>query len=187
MNHYFYIDSEGKQKGTFSPEELGQESIKRDTLVWTQGMEQWKRAEEVDELQYLFYGTYSTPQPTNAPHPSSYGQASAVPGYREQPVMPKSWLVESILVTILPFMLCSSFLSLLGIIGIVYASQVESFYNRGDYAAAAEASRSAGKWTKIAMWIAIGWILLIIISITLFMVFIGSFAAIPGLSDLINT
>ncbi len=89
--------------------------------------------------------------------------------------------------TILPFMLCSSFLSLLGIIGIVYASQVESFYNRGDYAAAAEASRSAGKWTKIAMWIAIGWILLIIISITLFMVFIGSFAAIPGLSDLINT
>ncbi len=52
--HYFYIDAAGKQKGTFSPEELGQESIKRDTLVWTQGMEQWKRAEEVDELQYLF-------------------------------------------------------------------------------------------------------------------------------------
>ena len=46
MNRYFYIDTEGKQKGTFSPEELRQERVRRDTLVWTQGMEQWKRAEE---------------------------------------------------------------------------------------------------------------------------------------------
>lgn len=54
MNRYFYIDAEGKQKGTFSPQELQQERLKRDTLVWTQGMEQWKRADEVEELQFLF-------------------------------------------------------------------------------------------------------------------------------------
>lgn len=29
MNRYFYIDSEGKQKGTFSPEELKSENIKK--------------------------------------------------------------------------------------------------------------------------------------------------------------
>ena len=75
-------------------------------------------------------------------------------------------------------------MSLLGIIGIVYAAQVESFYNRGDYAAAAESSRSAGKWTKIAMWIAIGWLLLIVIAIILFIIFVGSLA---GLEELITT
>ena len=32
MNRYFYIDSEGKQKGTFSPEELKSENIKKDTF-----------------------------------------------------------------------------------------------------------------------------------------------------------
>ncbi len=52
------------------------------------------------------------------------------------PVRPKNWLVESILVTIfccLPF----------GIAGIVFASQVNSKYDAGDYAGAEKASRQA--------------------------------------------
>ncbi len=179
MNRYFYIDAEGNQKGTFTALELKQESVKRDTLVWTQGMEQWKRAEEVDELRYLFSGTYQeAPSYTDQPaHPVQFpgGQAIFAPGIdeKERRPMPKTWLVESILVTILPFMLCGSFLSLLGIIGIVYAAQVESFYNRGDYVAATESSRSAGKWTRIAMWIAIGWVLLFVIGMILLFGIIG--------------
>ena len=47
MNRYFYIDSEGKQKGTFSPEELKSENIKKDTLVWAPGMSEWVRASNV--------------------------------------------------------------------------------------------------------------------------------------------
>lgn len=39
MNRYFYIDSEGKQKGAFLPEELKKEPITKDSLVWAQGME----------------------------------------------------------------------------------------------------------------------------------------------------
>jgi hypothetical protein len=61
---------------------------------------------------------------------------------------PKNWLVESILVTLfccLPF----------GIAGIVFASQVNSKYASGDYAGAVEASKNAGKWTKIGFWIGI--------------------------------
>ncbi len=54
MNHYFYIDNDGKQKGTYTPEELRNEHIRKETLVWTQGMAQWMRAEEVPELQSLF-------------------------------------------------------------------------------------------------------------------------------------
>ena len=104
--------------------------------------------------------------------------AVPVPTGRIIPVSPV------LLVTILPFVFCSSFLSLLGIIGIVYAAQVESFYNRGDYTAAAESSRTAAKWTRIAMWIAIGWVLLIVIAIVLFIVFVGSLA---NLEELIAT
>lgn len=187
MNRYFYIDAEGKQKGTFSPEELRQEGIKRDTLVWTQGMEQWKRAEETEELHFLFSDAYRKPLASEDQPPVRYDRPGESTETQQIQPMPRTWLVESILVTILPFMLCSSILSLLGIIGIVYAAQVESFYNRGDYAASLESSRSAAKWTKIAMWIAIGWIALIIIAIILFAVFIGSISGLAGMEDLLNT
>ncbi len=184
MNRYFYIDNEGKQKGTFSPEELRQEQIKKESLVWTQGMEQWRRAVEVEELALLFTGDAPQGAGLQPPSPSQQGYSTSAHSPAPAAQMPKSWLVESILVTILPFLLCSSFLSLLGIIAIVYAAQVESFFNRGDYAASAEASRSAAKWTRIAMWIAIGWVLLIVIAIILMFVFVGSMA---GLGELLNT
>jgi hypothetical protein len=61
---------------------------------------------------------------------------------------PKNWLVESILATIfccLPF----------GVAGIVFAAQVNSKYDSGDYAGAIQASKEAGKWTKISFWIGI--------------------------------
>jgi hypothetical protein len=67
------------------------------------------------------------------------------PGAPIQP-RPKNWLVESILVTIfccLPF----------GIVGIVYASAVNSKYDSGDYAGALYQSQQAGKWTKIGFWL----------------------------------
>ena len=186
MNRYFYIDAEGKQKGTFSPNELRHENVKPETLVWTQGMEQWKRTDEVAELSFLFAGSSVTPETEQTGQLQQAQQDRPVTPYGSQTLqpMPKTWLVESILVTILPFILCSSFLSLLGIIGIVYAAQVESFFNRGDYAASAEASRSAAKWTKIGLWIAVGWILLIVVAIILLFVFVGSVA---GIGELLNT
>ena len=61
---------------------------------------------------------------------------------------PKNWLVESILVTIfccLP----------LGIVGIVFASRVNTKFAAGDYEGALKASADAGKWTKIGFGIGI--------------------------------
>lgn len=57
-------------------------------------------------------------------------------------VCPKTWMAESILVTVfccLPF----------GIAGIVFASKVSSLYAAGNYEAALQASKDAGKWMKI--------------------------------------
>ncbi|RXP53473.1 CD225/dispanin family protein [Lutibacter sp. HS1-25] len=54
-------------------------------------------------------------------------------------IRPKNYLVESILVT----MCCCQ---PLGIVGIVFASQVNSRYNAGDYNGALQASKDAKKW-----------------------------------------
>ena len=60
----------------------------------------------------------------------------------KQGLPPKTWLLESILVTLfccLPF----------GIAGIVNATKVESLYYAGNIEAAERASKEAAKWTKI--------------------------------------
>lgn len=56
-------------------------------------------------------------------------------------VRPQNYLVESILVTIF---CCQPF----GIVGIVFASQVNSKYALGDYEGAQRASEDAKKWMK---------------------------------------
>ncbi|MBC7902538.1 MAG: CD225/dispanin family protein [Gemmatimonadaceae bacterium] len=91
---------------------------------------------------------------------SSYQQTALPPV-----APPKNWLVESILATIfccLPF----------GIAGIVFASQVNSKYAAGDHAGAVEASKNAGKWTKVAFFIGIAWIAIYLI----FIFFLGGVA-----------
>lgn len=80
-------------------------------------------------------------------------EQSYIPPTGMPPVAPKNWLVESILVTIfccLPF----------GIVGIINAANVNSRMAVGDYAGAQEASRNAGKWTKIGFWVGISGIVL---------------------------
>ena len=76
------------------------------------------------------------------------------------PVRPKNWLVESILVTIfccLPF----------GVAGIVFAAQVNSKYDAGDYDGAVKSSKEAARWTKIGFFIGIAVIVLYLIFIFL--------------------
>lgn len=67
----------------------------------------------------------------------------------ETPSCPKTWLAESILVTIfccLPF----------GIVGIVNAAKISTLFAEGKYDEAEHASRQAGKWTKIGFWVGLG-------------------------------
>lgn len=64
--------------------------------------------------------------------------------YLKPQTPPKSYLIESILVTVF---CCMPF----GIIGIVNASNVESFYKNGDYEGAEEASKKAKRWTIIGL------------------------------------
>lgn len=84
-------------------------------------------------------------------------------------IQPKTWLVESILVTLfccLPF----------GIVGIINAANVSSKFSVGDIEGAKIASQQAGKWTKWAFWAGlIGGLIYFVVMIV--MIAIGGFAA----------
>lgn len=86
--------------------------------------------------------------------PMNYGQRSI---YR-MPFCPKTWLTEAILATIF---CCMPF----GIVAIVYASQVVSFYKNGNYASAEDASNNAKKYINIAL---ISGLIIIILNIILY-------------------
>lgn len=81
---------------------------------------------------------------------------------------PKTWLVESILVTLfccLPF----------GIVGIVNAAKVESRFYAGDIDTANRYSADAKKWTLIGFWVGLAGGLLYLI-----LVIAGVFAGIAS-------
>lgn len=81
----------------------------------------------------------------------------------ETQICPKTWMTESILVTLfccLPF----------GIVGIINASKVSSLYAQGLFAEAQLASDNAKKWTKIGFIVGLVFIIIymLIYGVTLF-------------------
>lgn len=50
----YFISRDDNQNGPYDKDELLSQRISRDTLVWTEGMEDWKKAIEVEDLKYLF-------------------------------------------------------------------------------------------------------------------------------------
>ncbi len=145
MSNYYYTD--GTEKfGPFSLEELKNKGITKETKVWFHPMEDWKAAGEIPDMSILFgEQTYTTPPPPKASPNQTQNITNQMP--------PKTWLVESILVTIL---CCLPF----GIVGIVFASKVESLFYAGNIEAAKKASEDAGRWTKIGFWIGLSFALL---------------------------
>lgn len=139
MIQYYYSDGL-KKHGPFSLEELKALRLNRKTLVWHHPREEWIPASEYPEL--------SESLSDDAP-PLDRGKRTAFSGGDfENRKLPRTWLVESILVTIfccLPF----------GIVGIVNAARVETRYSCGDYEGALKSSKEAGKWTQIGFWIGV--------------------------------
>ena len=140
MKKYFYNDG-ANSFGPFTIEELRELNITRETLVWFQELGSWKSAGEVSELADLFK---LVPPPLLDPDSKFDSTETLV---NQKP--PKSWMVESILVTLfccLPF----------GIAGLVNASKVESQYYAGDVAGAKRSSEKAEEWVMLSLWIGFG-------------------------------
>jgi hypothetical protein len=60
------------------------------------------------------------------------------------PIKPRTYLVESILLFLF---CCQPF----GLVAILHAARVDSFFSEGNYIGAEEVSREAGKWVKYAL------------------------------------
>lgn len=159
MSKFYYIDEQTKQQcGPFSPSELTKKGIRQDTMVWRPGMGDWQKAETIQELGFLFNNKMPVPQ--EQPKTNYNNNQYTNPTQQQQQQynrnadnaysdyqrwngilpMPKSWLLESILLTIF----CCSPISL---VGIFYASRVESLYYKQDFEGATHASKRAKVWT----------------------------------------
>ncbi len=134
MKQYYYSDGLTTH-GPFSLEELRSKKLSRNAMVRIDSSEKWLPAEQYPELEGSFGEDFAVPS------------ASPEKEVDYRP-LPRTWFVESILVTIF---CCMPF----GIAGIVNASRVETRYRLGDYAGAKRSSDEAGKWTKIGFWIAV--------------------------------
>lgn len=187
MNEYFYIDKATNQQcGPFTVNELKTKNITSDTMVWCSGMADWTTANNVSELSVLFSAQQpnsgyqaqtavnTNPAPVQTQQQQSnmydnnvYGQRRPMNNgnnLKDVYPMPKTWLVESILVTI---MCCMPF----GIAAILKATKVESLYYAGDYEAAEEASKEAKKWTIVGF---ISFFVVIILYFLFYFVIIGA-------------
>lgn len=139
---YYVATPAGKHEGPFTIDELRMRGITPDTLVYNEQLGNWTKAALVPEIANCIF---------NAPQPQMPGMNN--PGYQNftpqygmptggMPVAPKTWLAESILVTLL---CCLPF----GIVGNIKAASVDSLFRAGDYEGAQRASQAAGKWTKL--------------------------------------
>jgi hypothetical protein len=129
MRQYYYLDGSEKL-GPFTLEELKAQNIQRSTKIWHHPWPGWKPAWQIPELAEHLRGLPPEVQEANFSQP------------------PKNWLLESILVTIL---CCMPF----GVVGIVYASKVETLFYAGRLEESERASKQAKLFTLIGFFICI--------------------------------
>ncbi|MFT7605116.1 MAG: hypothetical protein ACI8VT_002709 [Saprospiraceae bacterium] len=157
MKQYYYANGD-QQLGPFSFPELQSKNLQKDTYVWYEGLTDWTRAGDLPELNVLFEAPpeqiqtrqpplYQTPPPP-AQQTGGYQQPQNQGGYQQRyepasGIKPKTWLVEAILTTVLCCLIG-------GIIGIVYASQVDTKWAQGDVVGAQKASDNAKLWVMIS-------------------------------------
>ncbi len=172
MEFWIYLNNE--KRGPYSVEQLQNMTIPPTTLVWREGMGSWLAAVEIPELTQL-YSHHSTPPPPPEPpqvqetennemeqedietnnevitppdfNPGNFIEEQAQEPSKEcgkpQAKCPPTYLVWAILTT-----LCCC--QLFGIIAIVYAANVKSKYDRGDFEGAAKYSERAALWVILA-------------------------------------
>lgn len=136
----FYILQNNIKQGPFSEDELSHKNINANTMVWRVGFSNWKEAKDVPELSEILSCLPPEPPFLNA--------------------MPKTWLVESIIVTCL---CCLPF----GIAGIINATKIEDEYNNGKYQQALQHSKQAKKWVLWGFFIALGILLIYFVTLTI--------------------
>ncbi|MBR5551304.1 MAG: DUF4339 domain-containing protein [Muribaculaceae bacterium] len=93
----YYIIENGLQIGPLTIEQLKFKNISPDTQVWCEGMSEWKKANEVDELKELFV--------TNTPPPPPFPSQSLFTKPQPTEPCPDNHLTMAIIATVITFFL----------------------------------------------------------------------------------
>ena len=76
----YYASINGQQQGPFPGQELTSRGARADSLVWTEGMPEWRRADAVPELAGFFHAAPPPPPPAYpAPRQTSYSGPTMAP------------------------------------------------------------------------------------------------------------
>ena len=79
MSRYYIADGMA-QRGPFEMTDLAGQGVRADTLVWNEGMDQWRRADEVEELIFAnVLGGIPPAPPTLPAAPGHVSYANPVP------------------------------------------------------------------------------------------------------------
>ena len=158
----YWVSINNNQVGPMSLDEVIALNPSADMLVWHPGMPDWDKAANLPELAHLFGDDYEEcvedePQPEQtieepvqepAPkveEPKSQPQPQPQPLQETAPAepCPPNYLVWTVLVTV---MCCVP----LGVISLIYSSQVKTKYNAGDIEGAKKASSKTELWLILA-------------------------------------
>ncbi len=158
MDYFVLLNDE--RKGPHTVEELAKKYITADVLVWHEGMEGWKKASEVEELQNII--KQMPPDP---------------PRFK----LLKNWLTESIAATgvcailayIPMFQICLLGVPF-GVIAIIKALKVQEYQKKGDSELARHYANEARKWTTWCVFAGIVACIFAIIGMTLLFI-MGAF------------
>ncbi len=158
MTEYYIIDNNGNQIGPISEVLFPNYGVNASTLVWREGMAEWKQASELPELKHLFVPPVPpvVPPPIEPQQNQAWGQTpngwnqstqSWTPPVQNQyqqnqytlPCPPTylAWALISTILCCIPF----------GVIALIQSSKVQSQWQQGDYNGAMRASKSAKDWS----------------------------------------
>ena len=129
--------------------------------------------------QQNFQNVGSNQQPPPYGQQQTYNAGRPEIPYNGGLVMPKDYMTESIIVTVVSFICCccSPISIILGIIAIIKANSVKTEFERGDINAAISSSESA---KKLTMWAAIVAVIYMILLTVVYFAFVAALVAEAG-------
>lgn len=152
MNTEYYIIESGERRGPYTFDALRGLGINKDTLVWRQGLVDWVKASELQELAPLLVP--DMPGSQNNYDQQTYGYSGyAKPGFNPQfgPYKQRTnWLPWAIAGTVVGF-LFSCIGVIFGIIAIVQANKANEAFAIGNEIGGEQANNTAKTMTIIAL------------------------------------
>ena len=87
MKNYF-IQIDNSQQGPFNFEDLKSKQISKDTFVWLEGIEDWKKAGEIEELKQLFISSTPPPFKQTVKNPPPFQKSKTPPPFSKKSNIP---------------------------------------------------------------------------------------------------